>query len=298
MANNLEQPCKLCGIENTDKHRDSHIFSKFFFLNIHRNNERSPDPPLVVGVDENNACEIMQEGNEDYKGEVEQYIYCITCEKKLSNREGYGAQLYNNQQKNKITRSPLIKGKHPSWIDYYHYEKFNYQKFKLFILSLFWRVSTSNLPGFEHFKLGVEHDKKIAEMIKKGNPEGRMEYPITQTFILRPPGIRRDRLYYPRTREPEVHTFFFSDKFNAGVAVNLYTDINGKEDFLKEWAFHTNGTLDCHVLSEPQTISFYTGFLQMEMKEFIPDLPPNVNLEGFTFRDAYPPPHLRAGGAS
>lgn len=245
-------------------------------------------PPLIVGVDANNAHWIMREGDRNYVGEVEQYVFCKRCEKVMSIREGYSAQLFNNTHKNYITRG-YAKGVHPTWISYYHYERIKYQKLKLFILSLFWRVSTSNLPGFEHFSLGAEHNEKIAKMIYHGNPGKRMEYPFTETFVLKYNSLRRDRLYYPRTREPGIHTFFYSDKYNVGVIIDLFTETAGKEDRLNDWAFNVDGKLDCFIMSPPRSIDFYTGYLQTTTNELIPGLPPNAHFEGFVFKDAYPP---------
>ncbi len=92
-------------------------------------------------------------------------LLCGTCEQHIGNYERYaslalkgGIGLDYRNEGNKIFISGL-----------------DYQKFKLFQLSILWRASISNRPEFRQVKLG-RHENIIRKRLLDGSPGGSKDY--------------------------------------------------------------------------------------------------------------------------
>lgn len=125
--------CKLCCKEKELRH--SHILPEFMYQNLY---DTSPKRFYTLNIDldnsNNSRSRIEQKG-------IREYLLCGDCEVQLSKYENYAAEtIYAKNLSNKAT----IK-KENETPDYftYEYEGFSYPDFKLFLLSLLWRVIIS-----------------------------------------------------------------------------------------------------------------------------------------------------------
>lgn len=128
--------CKLCQKEK--KLRRSHIFPEFMYQNIYDENPKR-FYSLNVDLEEllNSTKRIEQKG-------IREYLLCDSCEVKFSKNEEYAAEtIYakRNQNETYIVSQSETPNK-DYWL--YEYAGFSYEKFKLFLMSLLWRIVISD----------------------------------------------------------------------------------------------------------------------------------------------------------
>ena len=149
--------CKLCREES--ELRYSHILPEFLYSGVydelHRTLEITPDDERTI-----------QKG-------IREYLLCQKCETKLSRYETYAAKL--------IRSIP----------DFHHNEArrllcsddIDYLQFKLFQLSIIWRASISENPGFTQVNLGP-HEEKVRQMLDEENPGTSSQYGCLMMVML------------------------------------------------------------------------------------------------------------------
>ncbi len=171
-----KKKCKLCDQEK--KLCNSHIFPEFLykptydeshsFISVSAN-PRLPTRPIQKGFRE--------------------YLLCRDCEEQFNKYETYTADLLREiWEKKSSNRRTTIKD-------------FDYDKLKLFGLSIIWRAHKSNLPTYKDTTLGP-HGPKIKKMLQNENPGPPEKYCFT---LLKLEGTEfNQRLITPpfRTRFP------------------------------------------------------------------------------------------------
>lgn len=144
--------CELCCKEKELRH--SHILPEFMYQNLY---DTSPKRFYTLNVDldnsDNSKRKIEQKG-------IREYLLCGDCEVQLSKYENYAAEtIYAKNLGNKATIKKANETPDQQYFTY-EYEGFSYSDFKLFLLSLLWRVIVSksfNTP---------EVDEKIIEQLR------------------------------------------------------------------------------------------------------------------------------------
>lgn len=144
--------CKLCCKEKELRH--SHILPEFMYQNLY---DASPKRFYTLNVDldnfENSKRRIEQKG-------IREYLLCGDCEVQLSKYENYAAEtIYAKNLGNKATIKKASETPDKQYFTY-EYDGFKYPAFKIFLLSLLWRVIISksfNTP---------EIDEKIIEQLR------------------------------------------------------------------------------------------------------------------------------------
>ncbi len=179
--------CKLCG--QNKKLVAAHIIPRSFFHN-------------AKGVSKS-WSEARRYDTKDVKiwqsGFCDNRILCNDCERGFSNWDGYGYR---------------VLGTPPGTQDFprtqTQWEAFvirdvDYTRFKLFVLSVLWRASTSSLPFFTRVQLGP-HEATIANLIRKRDPGSEDQF---QVVLARLVGQRYPNVIYPPCwqRTPEGVNF-------------------------------------------------------------------------------------------
>lgn len=155
-----------------------------------------------------------------FSGEYEKLL-CQDCEKKIKFFEDYAiAAIYGGDRKN----DPKCKNyKIPEGLVYTKCSNIDYVKFKLFLLSLIWRMSVSTREFFKSVHLGP-HEETIRRMILKNNPGNFDKYPSVMINIgsvnkltkgiLQAPVRQRNKahIYYNLTIGGIIYLFYISDK--------------------------------------------------------------------------------------
>jgi hypothetical protein len=183
------EKCRLCLKEN--ELCKSHIFPEFMYENTYDDNSKFFE------------FNLLNRNKYRSKGFYEKLL-CRNCEDRINVYETYAHNLiYNNVR-------PLIIEKR-SWIKISEY---NYDKFKLFVLSLIWRCSISTLDFFESVSLGkYEEELRNILLNQKSTPVNYFPCTISQTHINHkmPNGFFLKPSPYKTTYDDKTIYQFFAD---------------------------------------------------------------------------------------
>lgn len=182
--------CKLC-LKEVNKLVDSHIIPKSFYL-----------------CDQNGVNSRIL-SNREYPKKSPQGLYdqfiCEGCENKFGPWDDYAAKLLKQTKP-----SSLITAPNSTKVMAYAYENIDYEKLKLFFISLLWRVYSARNSFFERVILKQRVVEKLADSINTGNatpPEdlavvlGKSDLPIAnvvpEPFLEKIGGSEFCRIYLP-----------------------------------------------------------------------------------------------------
>lgn len=152
--------CKLC-LKNK-KLQLSHIIPKFIIKLV-----RDKELNYRFLEIKNNQINKIQDGPKEY-------LLCHECEQKIGIYENYFKETIhlNRQHTSKVHDD-----------QYLIIENINYQKIKLFFLSLLWRMSVSSLEEFQNIEIG-KHEEILRKRIIDENPGTSYEYPVVAVIPL------------------------------------------------------------------------------------------------------------------
>ncbi len=132
--------------------------------------------------------ELMDESNDMYAvqldvvkekrvqtGYFEANILCAECDNVvLGKLENYGNTiLYGGRLKSPVQ---ITHERNQHGVEYVTCRGLDYQKFKLFLLSLLWRMSIAKGDFFRYVNLG-SHEEILRRMIFEGDPGAALDYP-------------------------------------------------------------------------------------------------------------------------
>ena len=121
-------------------------------------------------------------------GIYESNILCRECDNEIIGKiETYAANAlyYNNFS---VDKKIKCKTKiHPNGTEIRIVTNIDYNKFKLFLLSILWRASISSHPFFNEITLSKEHEKTIREYLLNENNIPENIYRINLCFCKEPP---------------------------------------------------------------------------------------------------------------
>lgn len=163
----MTQLCALCRT-NSDL-KNSHIIPEFFFKplydSIHRFHVLPSDP--------------AKREKHEQKG-FREFLLCGTCEIKLGRWEDYAKRAFVDAEGVQITtvKNRII------------FRDLDYRRFKLFQISLLWRMGVSGLSFFEDVDLGP-HGEKLRTALLNEDPLEPNEYPCILT------AVKIDGRHYP-----------------------------------------------------------------------------------------------------
>jgi hypothetical protein len=187
--------CKLC-LQNKKLIKKSHLFPKFMYNGIRDEKNRMS----TISSDNLNDIGYVQSGAYD------EYILCNNCDNNiLSNYERYAANHFYklNYRENNENFCQIDKDN----IQFIFCKNLDYSKFKIFLLSLLWRVSISSHYLFKDFKLPLDDEEKIRKAILKGDPLEELEFScslsthqndekVLTDFILIKPTTQKKVIFY------------------------------------------------------------------------------------------------------
>ncbi len=139
--------CRLC--HKAAELKRSHIIPEFFYAAtydaLHRFHVITSNPD----VPERHAQKGLRER-----------LLCQQCEQLFGRWEHYAKEMLVDSKG--ITSAPVADGVILRGIDY--------TKFKLFLLSILWRMGASTLDEFKEVKLGDYHEEKLRQALLKCDP--------------------------------------------------------------------------------------------------------------------------------
>lgn len=180
--------CKLCLKEKELRH--SHILPEFMYQNLY---DPSPKRFYKLTVNQEDANKSKQ--RIEQKG-VREYLLCGDCEVMLSKYENYAAEtIYAKNRGNKAYIKKQSQTPDQQYFTY-EYAGFSYTEFKIFLLSMLWRLIISK--SFPTPEIENEVQEKLRSAILKQNPLRYDDFPcllqvikyrkgeIANGFILQP----------------------------------------------------------------------------------------------------------------
>lgn len=162
--------CKLC--EKETELCKSHIIPEFFYDKIYDIKPRK-------------FWFFILNSKESYKKQeqkgLREYLLCKTCEKEFSVYEKYAAEIIYAKNR----RSPVLLQKKSGTenVTLNEFNGFDYDKFKLFLMSILWRISISS-EKFNVVEISEEHKNILHQALKDKRPLDEDEYPCTLQIIL------------------------------------------------------------------------------------------------------------------
>lgn len=151
MKNNI---CKLC---LKDKElRNSHILPEFMYQSLY-NLDVKRFNSFEINLDkiEDSKKQILQKG-------IREYLLCQSCETLLSRYEKYASEtLYSKNLNNKTF---IVEAKQTPDQNFftYDYAGFNYKDFRIFLLSILWRLIISKSFKTPDIECGLIEELRVA----------------------------------------------------------------------------------------------------------------------------------------
>lgn len=146
--------CALCG--SGGPLRKSHIIPEFFYTELYDQLHRF----RVITVDVSTPEAFKQKG-------IYEKLLCDACEQKFSRWEKYAKEAFADGIGIKIVRDGNL----------FHLSHLDYVKFRLFLLSLLWRMAVSALEIFSEVNLGEKHERILRAALRHEDPLQPLEYP-------------------------------------------------------------------------------------------------------------------------
>lgn len=150
--------CRLCGASTTL--RRSHVIPEFIYQPMYDEKHR------FFALDKREAwrAKPVQKG-------LSERMLCDRCERFFSKFEKYAAEVMSGR-----SSATLRQSRDRIWVS-----GLDYGRFKLFLLSILWRASVSNLEFFKLVSLGP-HEDKIKSMLIEERPRRSEEYGCAVIF--------------------------------------------------------------------------------------------------------------------
>jgi hypothetical protein len=238
--------CKLCG-HNKKLLKKSHIVPEFMYKDLFDEKHRLHE--VLLKPENQLKSKIRQSGGYDKN------ILCGNCDNKILGRlERYASlvlyggielTIQNNSVKNQST--------------YISVKGIDYRNFKLFLMSVLWKASISNLPIFKKVNLG-EHEQVIRKKILTNNPGSSFEYPCAIFTHLHNHKIPHQMIAEPGciiNGEQQIYAFLIS-----GNLFVFFTNIDEQTEWVQHCTVNENGEMQIVQMSNSlssKTINKFTG---------------------------------------
>jgi hypothetical protein len=176
--------CKLCLAEK--ELWDSHIIPEFQYKPLYDEKHRF----FVISTDPEKDDFYEQKG-------FREKLLCQQCETKFSRWETYANKVIFGKEAYQIERVG----------EFVRVGGVSYHEFKLYLLSLLWRMSISTLKYFSAVSLGP-HEEKIRLCLLNENPGKPIDYPCFITAIQFQGHFKPDWIFPPvRSKVRGVHCY-------------------------------------------------------------------------------------------
>lgn len=173
--------CRLC--EGPGPLRESHIVSELLYKTMYDEKHRM----VGVNASKDRDPDLLQKG-------LREPMLCGACEGRLQKFEVYAARV--------LRELPDLTAYRPG--DIVTIPGIDYRRFKLFEMSLLWRMGVARTPTFGAVQLGSRHETALRERILADDPGEPWEYGC---LLIRPHGVGPvdQLLVQPRLHRVEGH---------------------------------------------------------------------------------------------
>ena len=166
--------CALC--QSNRPLRDSHIIPEFLYEQLYDKIHRFH----VVPFDASKPERFKQNG-------LYEKLLCEVCEQKFAVWEKYAKEAFCNAVGIAITQTgELVK-----------LSNLDYHKFRLFLLSLLWRMGVSSSDFFSLVNLGGKHEEILRRALLNEDPLEPLQYPCLLSIIRNNDQLHLDQISQP-----------------------------------------------------------------------------------------------------
>jgi hypothetical protein len=244
--------CKLCGKVELLLNK-SHIIPDSLYKYVF-NTEHS-----LVKFQSNKNNKYIPNYTRHRNGEYEGGILCQNCDNVVvgQNLENYGSPIFIQKILNNNTTSKKYQ---ENEVKFNTLSGINYQKFKVYLLSILWRMSISNRKFFEGVDL-ENHEIKLRKMILNEDPGKVEEYP----FILldcNDEAVNLNGLITSPVRLIKDSIFSYSVLIAGIIIIFKLTDSENTPSILKH-TLKPDGELDIIKLDHDTRIVYLERFFQI-----------------------------------
>lgn len=238
--------CLLCQANLAAK-TNSHIYPKFLSTNF-LGAKGTPRKGFDLSSDKilDNKPRVIQDSPK------EDYILCEECEAYFSVLEGIASDIFINWQskvdQGEYSLNPIIDG-----LDIVECNTADKRTIHLFIYSIFWRVSISEIDLFENIKIAADFEEELRAILMAYRQSKRSDYlnalNATPNFKIFPKSIITAKSFIDETANMLFAPFSFDpyclvvDRFSLML---FRTADEIKIDFIKAFSNLTNN--DCRIM--------------------------------------------------
>ena len=165
--------CKLCHLEA--ELRNSHVIPEFHYVPLYDKKHRF----CVISTSSKNKERMEQKG-------LREKLLCDKCEQRLSRWEGYAKKVIFDDKSFPVSKNGNVV----------RIGGIKYKEFKLYLLSLVWRMGVSSLDAFSQVSLGPYEEKLRAALLNE-DPGPSSHYPVLLTAVLFEKKFRQEWILPP-----------------------------------------------------------------------------------------------------
>lgn len=163
--------CKLCKKEKV-LIKKSHILPNF----IYKNHVFDSKNRMIMFDLKSKTDKVVQSGL------YEKNLLCADCDNSIIGKyERYASHILYGKNI-QLKKEKIIKLKNKNNVKYFQLEEINYNKFKLFLLSLIWRSSIAKLDNFKQVNLGP-YEEEIRLMLYTEDTKKWTTFPVFMFII-------------------------------------------------------------------------------------------------------------------
>jgi hypothetical protein len=241
--------CKLCG-KNKKLLKKSHIIPEFMYQDLFDYKHRIHE----VSIKQKNQIQSKTRQSGGY----DKNILCGNCDNKILGRlERYASLVFYGGIELKIEN---VSNKNQSI--YVSVKGIDYRKLKLFLLSILWRASISNLPIFQNVNLG-DHEQVIRCKILSNTPGSSVEYPCAIFTHLHNPKMPNQIIAEPGcliSDEQQIYAFLIS-----GNLFIFFTSTDEQTEWVQHCTVNEKGEMKIVQMSDTLSSKTINKFIGMDL---------------------------------
>lgn len=176
--------CALC--HSTETLRGSHIIPEFQYKPIYDEKHRA----LVISSDPKERERFVQKG-------MREKLLCEQCENRFSRWEDYACRVLFGDKAKVLSRTKKV----------INLEGIDYSKFKLFLLSLLWRMSVAKGDFWKEVRLGPL-EEKLRQCLLREDPLSSDDFPCLLVPVLLDGTFETGWLFPPDRIRFKGHTLY------------------------------------------------------------------------------------------
>src|ERR1017187_4523881 len=213
---NQHSQCRLC-LREADL-CNSHVVPEFFFAQLYDETHRY----YAVTNTKGEQIRLLQKG-------MREKLLCLNCENQFSGYEHHARSvLYGGTE---VACEELGQG--------FRVHGIEYGLFKLFLMSLLWRLAITSLRFWRVLDLGEHHQERLRAMLLSGNPGEPWQYGCTVIGLLHEGKPFKDLISSPAWGKVQGHRVY---ALAVGGFLFSFFVSSHKPDFVEEAFLQKSGS--------------------------------------------------------